>query len=54
MIVLVCAVGPVSSRSLVDLSVRAPAGAVAAALCFWLLDGNLRQWVWSRLQRKSG
>jgi O-antigen/teichoic acid export membrane protein len=54
MIALVCGVGPVSSRSVVDLSVRAPAGVLAAALSFWLLDGNVRQWVWSHWQRKSG
>jgi O-antigen/teichoic acid export membrane protein len=54
MIALVCGVGPVSPRSVVDLSVRATAGAVAAALSFWLLDGNMRQWAWSRRQRKSG
>jgi O-antigen/teichoic acid export membrane protein len=54
MIALVCAVGPVSSRSVVDLSVRATAGGITAALSFWLLDGSVRQWAWSRLQRKSG
>ncbi len=54
MLALVCGVGPVSSRSLVDLPVRATAGVVAAALSFWLLDGNVRQWTWSRWQRKSG
>jgi O-antigen/teichoic acid export membrane protein len=54
MLGLVCGVGPVSSASVVDLSVRATAGAVAAALSFWLLDGNVRQWVWSRWQRKGG
>jgi O-antigen/teichoic acid export membrane protein len=54
MIALVYTVGPVSSRSVVDLSVRATAGAITAALSFWLLDGNVRQWAWSRLERKSG
>ena len=54
MIALVCGVGPVSSRPVVDLSVRATAGGVTAALAFWLLEANMRQWAWSRLQRKSG
>jgi O-antigen/teichoic acid export membrane protein len=54
MVVLVYGVGPVSSRSIVDLSVRATAGAATAALFFWLLDENLRQWTWSRLERRSG
>jgi preprotein translocase subunit SecF len=53
MITLVCAVGPVSSRSIVDLSVRATAGVAAAALSFWFLDANIRQWARSRLRRKN-
>jgi O-antigen/teichoic acid export membrane protein len=52
MIILVCGLGPVSSRSVVDLSVRATAGGVTALLSFWLLDANVRQWTWSRLERK--
>jgi len=54
MIALVYAVGPVSSRSVVDLSVRVTAGVITAALSFWLLDDNVRQWAWSRLERKRG
>ena len=54
MIAFVYAVGPVSSRSVRGLSVRAPAAVITAALSFWLLDGNVRQWAWSRLERKSG
>lgn len=54
MMALVCGVGPVSSRSLVDVSVRGTAGGLTAALAFWLMDSNLRQWSWSRLQRKRG
>ena len=34
MVALVCGVGPISSQDLVDLSVRASAGAFTAALVF--------------------
>jgi O-antigen/teichoic acid export membrane protein len=54
MIALVSGVGPISSRSIIDLSVRASAGAVVAALAFWALDANVRQWTWSFLQRRAG
>jgi O-antigen/teichoic acid export membrane protein len=54
MIAFVYGLGPVSSRPLVDLSVRATAGAGTAALAFWLLDRNARQWAWSRLRRANG
>jgi O-antigen/teichoic acid export membrane protein len=54
MVVLVCGVGPISSRFVVDLALRAPAGALAAALAFLLLDANLRHWTWARLQRRDG
>jgi O-antigen/teichoic acid export membrane protein len=54
MIGLVWGVGPVSGRGIVDLSVRATAGALAAALSFSLLDGNTRQWAWSRLWGRTG
>jgi O-antigen/teichoic acid export membrane protein len=53
MIALVCSLGPVSARPLVDLSVRATAGAGMAVLSFGLLDGNARQWAWARLRGKS-
>jgi O-antigen/teichoic acid export membrane protein len=54
MIAFVYRLGPVSSRPLVDLSVRATAGAGTAALAFWLLDGNARQWAWARIRGRSG
>jgi O-antigen/teichoic acid export membrane protein len=54
MVALVYGVGPISSQFVVDLIVRATAGALTAALAFVLLDGNARQWTWARLQRKSG
>ena len=53
MIALVWGLGPVSALPLVDLSVRATAGAGMAVLSFGLLDGNARQWAWARLWGKS-
>ena len=44
MVALVCGVGPISSRSVVDLSVRATAGGLIAAIAFVLLDDSVRQW----------
>jgi O-antigen/teichoic acid export membrane protein len=54
MVTLVCGIGPISSQSIVDLALRAPAGALTAALAFLLLDEDLRQWTWARLQRRGG
>ena len=54
MVALVCGVGPISSQSVVDLSVRGTAGALTAALVFVVLDGTMRQWTLARLQRKGG
>jgi hypothetical protein len=47
-------VGPISSQFVVDVSLRAAAGALTAALAFVLLDENVREWTWARVQRKSG
>ena len=54
MVALVWGVGPISSQSVVDLSVRATFGALTAALVFVVLDGTARQWTLARLQRKGG
>ncbi|MDX2165620.1 MAG: oligosaccharide flippase family protein [Deltaproteobacteria bacterium] len=53
MVALVCGIGPVSSQFVVDLSLRASAGGLTAALAFVLLDQHARQWTWTWLQRKS-
>ncbi len=53
MLLLVAHAGRAEWPVLLDVAVRGALGAAAIALCFWLLDVDLRRWTWARVRKPA-